>query len=65
MTIAPLFLYVSEKGSRRTLYSAVHAGDKTIGAFDLRLRPAAGAVAPLRPWVGDGAKFRVNRIGPG
>ncbi len=30
-----------------------------VGVFDLRVRLAAGAVAPLRPRVGDGAKSAI------
>ncbi len=30
-----------------------------MGVFDFRVRPAAGAVALLRPWVGDGAKSAI------
>ncbi len=36
---------------------------KFMGVFDLRVRPAAGAVEPLRPWVGDGAKSGRRHFG--
>ncbi len=33
-----------------------------VDAFDLRVRLAGGDVAPLRPWVGDGAKWVKSAI---
>ena len=35
---------------------------ETLGAFDLRVRRAAGAEAPLRPWVGDGVKWAKSAV---
>ncbi len=36
-------------------HKQIHPFDKRVAVFDLRVLLAGGEVAPLRPWVGDGA----------